>query len=137
HQVARLCREQSGAWVCARGYDLVDAQSQPLVLEGHPARATTDVGHPAIVPDARARSASWRSAAGKTAAGGVTRPAPTWPVPAHRPAIPVLICGRMPVRTTLVTSIPHGHPRKSNSGTVNTGCSPRVISYMRFVVVIA
>ena len=35
-------------------------------------------------------------AAVKHSIGGVTRPAPTWPVPATRPAIPVLICGRMP-----------------------------------------
>ena len=54
---------------------------------------------------ARARPAR-PAPAGKIAAGGLTRPAPTWPVPATLPAMPVLMCGRIPVRTTMVTSMP-------------------------------
>ena len=60
---------------------------------------------PALRPDggqgstAAARAAR---AAVKHSAGGVTSPAPTWPVPATLPAMPVLICGRMPVRRTFV-----------------------------------
>lgn len=45
--------------------------------------------------------------------------------------MPVLICGRMPVRTTLVTSMPVGAPRKSSTGIAYIGCSPTVISYIR------
>ena len=45
-------------------------------------------------PEARLSSASRASAFGKISAGGVTSPAPTWPVPATRPAMPVLICGQ-------------------------------------------
>jgi hypothetical protein len=44
--------------------------------------------------------------------------------------MPVLICGRIPVRTTRVTSMPVGAPRKSRAGTANVGFSPTVISYM-------
>ena len=56
------------------------------------------------------------TAAVKHSTGGVTSPAPTCPVPATRPAIPVLICGRVPVRSTAVTSMPVGVPRKSSTG---------------------
>ena len=37
----------------------------------------------------------------KHSGGGVTSPAPTCPTPATVPAMPVLICGRMPVRRDL------------------------------------
>ncbi len=49
-------------------------------------------------------------------AGGLTRPAPTCPVPATRPAIPVLTTGSTPVLATSVTSIPTGVPRKPSPG---------------------
>ena len=39
-------------------------------------------------------------------------PAPTMPTPGSLWAMPVLICGRMPVSTTLRTSMPGGVPRK-------------------------
>ena len=68
-------------------------------------------------------------ACGKISAGGVTRPAPTWPTPATRPAMPVLICGRMPVRHTLLTSMPVGVPWNSRTGIlpqINTGMAGRV-----------
>ena len=79
-------------------------------------------------------SANLASAFGKISAGGVTRPAPTWPTPATLPAIPVLICGRMPVRHTFVTSMPVGVPWNSSTGTAQRGFSPSVISCIRRVV---
>ena len=72
----------------------------------------------------RASSASRASAFGKISAGGVTSPAPTWPTPATLPAMPVLICGRIPVRHTLVTSMPVGVPWNSSTGTDQRGFSP-------------
>src|ERR1700686_3577161 len=62
---------------------------------------------------ARARTA-WE----KHSIGGLTRPAPIWPTPARREAMPVLIWGRMPVWSTIRTSIPVGVPRKLNIGSV-------------------
>ena len=53
------------------------------------------------------------------------------------PAIPVLICGSTPVRTTLVTSIPVGVPRNPRIGTWYAVCSPSVISYIVCVAVSA
>ena len=44
--------------------------------------------------------------------------------------MPVLILGRMPVRTTLRMSIPVGVPLKSSAGIPNAGFSARVISYI-------
>src|SRR5699024_12356521 len=67
-------------------------------------------------------------------AGGVTNPAPTWPVPATAPAMPVLICGRTEVRQTLVTSIPVGAPMKSRTGIDQRSLLPSVISFIRRVV---
>src|SRR5437763_945370 len=57
-----------------------------------------------------------RCAARKGSSDARTRPAPTWPTPASRCAMPVLISGRIPVSTTRRTSIPVGVPRKSSAG---------------------
>ena len=61
---------------------------------------------------AHARSRPARRAgpvpSGRSPPAAMTRPAPTWPTPATLPAIPVLICGRIPVRQTRVTSMPVG-----------------------------
>ena len=50
------------------------------------------------------------SAASKQASGARTTPAPIWPVPGIRPAMPVLMSGAIPVSTTRHTSIPTGVP---------------------------
>jgi hypothetical protein len=55
-------------------------------------------------------------------------------VPATRPAIPVLICGSTPLRTTAATSMPVGVPRNSRIGMPKAGFSPTVMSYIRCVV---
>jgi hypothetical protein len=44
--------------------------------------------------------------------------------------MPVLICGRMPVRATAATSMPVGVPRNSRIGIWYAVCSPTVISYI-------
>jgi len=48
----------------------------------------------------------------KQSSGARVMPAPIWPTPAWRCAIPVLIIGRTPVSTTLRASIPAGVPAK-------------------------
>src|ERR1700682_6442152 len=63
-------------------------------------------------------SARARTAPEKHSAGGVTRPAPIWPMPARFEAMPVLICGRIPVWTTSRMSMPVGVPRKFRMGSV-------------------
>src|SRR5262249_22605666 len=78
-----------------------------------------------------ARSAiSAARARSKQARGGLTRPAPIWPMPASRWAMPVLICGRIPVCATIRTSMPVGVPRKSSAGMRYATLSPSVISYI-------
>src|SRR5262245_36650686 len=46
----------------------------------------------------------------KQASGARVTPAPIWPMPASRCAIPVLMMGRMPVSTTWRTSMQAGVP---------------------------
>src|SRR3990170_365035 len=79
-------------------------------------------------------SANATSACSKTASGGRTSPAPTWPTPGSRWAMPVLMRGRRPSSTTLRMSIPVGVPRKSRAGMVKSLCSATVISYISRVV---
>jgi len=54
------------------------------------------------------RSAIAARAAVKHASGAVVMPAPIWPTPASRWAIPVLMTGTMPVSTTVRTSTSAG-----------------------------
>ena len=99
----------------------------PCSGDGHGRRARAS----AAVRDSSARAAS---AFSKHSCGGWTSPAPTWPVPATRPAMPVLICGSQPVRATLRTSIPVGEPRKPMIGIAIAGFSASVSWYIRSVV---
>ena len=57
-------------------------------------------------------------------------PAPIWPMPASRCAMPVVTTGRMPVSTTLRTSMPHGAPAKSSAGRLIPGFLVTQISYI-------
>ena len=88
-------------------------------VTGRPATAAGAEGAAPAAAQATglARCASALSAPVKHCSGGVTRPAPTWPVPGTRPAMPVLIWGRIPVRATAATSMPVGVPRNSRIGT--------------------
>ncbi len=58
-------------------------------------------------------------------------PAPTWPMPASRWAMPVLITGAMPVSTTLRMSMPAGVAAKSSCGRVKASLRPMVMCAMR------
>src|SRR5947208_711371 len=102
-----------------------------------------DVGPPPFEPREEARQArpdrvhvprrelhgrSASSACSKQASGARATPAPTCPVPAFFPAMPVLMSGAMPVSTTRRTSIPAGAPRSSSAGMRKYGCSPWQIS---------
>src|SRR5581483_3991488 len=71
-----------------------------------------------------------RAASRKGSIGARTSPAPTWPTPASRCAMPVLISGWMPVSAMRRTSIPVGEPRKSSDGMAWFGFSASVISYI-------
>ena len=55
-------------------------------------------------------SANATSAASKQPSGARTMPAPTWPTPGSRCAMPVLIVGAKPVSTTSRMSMPVGTP---------------------------
>ncbi len=57
-------------------------------------------------------------------------PAPIWPTPASRWAIPVLMTGRIPASTTFRRSIPVALPRKSRGGRKKEPLSVSVISYI-------
>src|SRR5258706_14778391 len=52
----------------------------------------------------------------KQASGACATPAPTWPTPGKRCAMPVLIAGWMPEPATLRTSMPVGTPWPSSAG---------------------
>src|SRR5256885_1159719 len=86
---------------------------------------------------AHGASASASRACSKQARGARTTPAPIWPVPALRPAMPVLINGVTPSSTTRRTSIPAGAPRSSSVGILKCGCSPTQISSISPVAAIA
>ena len=62
--------------------------------------------------------------------GTRTTPAPIWPMPASLCAIPVVTNGRIPVSTTLRTSMPQGAPAKSSAGKLRAGFFVTVISYI-------
>ena len=57
-------------------------------------------------------------------------PAPIWPMPASMCAMPVVTTGRMPVSTTLRTSMPVGAPSKSRLGRDSAGFFVVVTSYI-------
>src|SRR5262249_51000851 len=62
------------------------------------------------------RRPSSRSAPEKQAIGALAMPAPTWPTPASRWAMPVLKMGGMPLSTTRRASMPVGVPAKPRAG---------------------
>src|SRR4029077_9731998 len=73
-------------------------------------------------------SAKATSASSKHLSGAFTMPAPTWPTPGSRCAIPVLMVGASPVSTTRRISMPVGTPAKSIAGMVHAGLGPTAIS---------
>src|SRR6185295_6286125 len=75
--------------------------------------------------------ASAFTAAVKHAIGAVVTPAPIWPTPARRCAMPLLITGSTPQSTTLRASIPAAPAAKSSAGSVNAGLTPSVIARIR------
>src|SRR5881409_2339008 len=77
------------------------------------------------------------SAAVKQPRGARTTPAPIWPTPARRLAIPVLMAGVMEVSTTSRASTPTGLPRSSRAGMRKCGCSPAQISRISAVIAAA
>ena len=94
-----------------------------------------DVRGLTAAPDARPRPArrpalrdhcpaSARTAFTNASIGGPTSPAPIWPTPGSRWAMPVLTSGRMPVCTTSRQSIPGGVPRKPSAGIGSCGSRP-------------
>ena len=79
------------------------------------------------------RRASSRRAPEKQARGAFAIPAPIWPMPASRCAIPVLITGWTPLSTTRRASMPVGVPAKPSAGIPKSLLRASVIVYMRFV----
>ena len=84
-----------------------------------PRRAHERRGHGRVGRDERAAMAHARAASAAECLEGVqrleeaghrrpSRPAPIWPIPGSRCAIPVVISGSVPVSSTLRTSIPSG-----------------------------
>src|SRR4029453_13908550 len=67
----------------------------------------------AVTPSSMAMA---RSAAAKQPRGARAMPAPIWPTPGSRWAMPVLITGWVPLSTTRRTSIPVGVPAKPSAG---------------------
>src|SRR5262245_42490556 len=89
------------------------------------------IGHGVAPPYATpSESASATSAALKHAIGARTMPAPIWPTPASRWAIPVVSTGRIPVSTTLRRSMPAGAAAKSRFGSDITGLRAQVTWYI-------
>src|SRR6185503_11965495 len=68
------------------------------------------------------------SACAKQASGARAMPAPTWPMPALRCAMPVLIAGAMPVSRTRRMSMPAATPAKSSAGICHFGLRAAAIS---------
>ena len=64
-------------------------------------------------------------------------PAPIWPMPASRWAMPVLMTGAMPVSTTSRASIPVGVPLKPSDGRPYAAFFASVIRSIRRVNAIA
>src|SRR4029453_6488807 len=106
---------------------LAQLRQQPGRARHIPPRAAC----PWAAPDATRAS----TAAVKRAIAGRTSPAPTCPVPATRPAMPVLMIGAMPGRTTERTSMPNGTPRDPSPGRDHRGCSATVAWYISSVQV--
>ena len=75
--------------------------------------------------------ASAFTAAVKHAIGAVVTPAPIWPTPATRCAMPLLITGSTPLSTTLRASMPAADDAKSSAGRLNAGLAPSVIARIR------
>src|SRR4029077_12231509 len=90
---------------------------------GCAANLVEDHAHSTPMVSANATSASW-----KHLSGAFTIPAPTWPTPGSRCAIPVLVVGASPVSTTSRISMPVGTPAKSIAGITQAGLGPTVIS---------
>src|SRR5262249_3621497 len=89
---------------------------EPLTRRAHAVVRAKGVAADGDDDDAHTLSASASTACSKQASGARATPAPIWPVPARRPAMPVLINGVMPVSTTGRTSMPVGAPRSSSVG---------------------
>src|SRR5262249_41497140 len=80
---------------------------------GRAAHLVDDHAHATPMVSAKATSAS-----SKHLSGALTTPAPTWPTPGSRWAMPVLMVGASPVSTTRRMSMPVGTPAKSIAGMV-------------------
>jgi hypothetical protein len=95
--------------------------------------AVIDMPHPSATaaPYFTARASS---AFTKQASGARTVPAPIWPTPGSREAMPVLMIGVIDVSTTLRISIPSGAPWKSQVGIGRLGLLRTVISAIASLV---
>src|SRR6185436_14842747 len=69
--------------------------------------------------------------------GAVVMPAPIWPTPALRCAMPVLMIGSTPESATSLASMPAGVPPKLSGGSVNAGFAPSVMLSMRRLFAVA
>src|SRR5262252_5810511 len=77
--------------------------------DDHSAAGLRYIGTPSRRPNSRRASA-------KQASGALAMPAPTWPTPASRWAMPVLKMGAIPLSTTRRASMPVGVPAKPRAG---------------------
>src|SRR5262249_42167132 len=100
-----------------------DAHQHDGIEKGRPANLVEDHAHPTSIVSAKAMSAC-----SKHLSGAFTMPAPTWPTPGWRWAIPVLMVGTRDVSTTRRMSMPVGTPAKSMAGIVQARFRPTVIS---------
>ena len=99
---------------------------------GSPPRPTWAGGRTGASSLARpGRTRPMRPAPGRSIRAGPHQPGADLPV-RPRPAIPVLMIGTTPVRTTRSTSIPKGH-REPRAGSVGRVCSASVTSYISSV----
>src|SRR6059036_802581 len=110
---------------------------EPLARRADPVVRPESVAADGDDDEAHVASASASTACSKQARGARTTPAPIWPVPALRPAMPVLIKGVTPISTTRRTSIPAGAPRSSSVGMRKCGCSAKQISWISLVAAMA
>src|SRR5712692_1154165 len=83
--------------------------------------------------EAFTRRPSSRSAPAKQARGARAMPAPIWPMPASRWAMPVLITGWTPLSTTRRASMAVGVPAKPRAGIPKSALRASVMPYIRCV----
>src|SRR5262249_34886963 len=124
--VCRRTHDQAGFLYARERRDFArHAHEDDRVQIGGAAHLVADHAHATPMVSAKATSAS-----SKHLSGALTTPAPTWPTPGSRWAMPVLMVGVTPVSTTRRMSMPVGTPAKSMAGIVHAGLVPTVISPM-------